>query len=304
MSKASAGLRAQSDSSELLPIGRMAALNCVSEKALHLYQRRGIVEPRYVDPQTGYRYYGIDQCSTLDAVSQLKALGFSLNDIEHLLREGTVAELRERIAAQRQDIERRRRELATADCLAQHLLGSCDAVEAPVLYGEIMLEMLPERAALFIDVPPVGPDDVGNARWEQAVRTAKRELVDRGFSLALFQNVSGIVREPELRKRTLVTREALIFLSDELADLLRDQLPVKTVPGGQHLTMYYPSALGPDGCSPEYPGILRMLDYAAEKGFELAGDYIGETLASTPLFGFEGRDSAFKMCLPVRRVAR
>ena len=80
--------------------------------------------------------------------------------------------------------------------------------------------MLPERAALFIDVPPVGPYDVGNARWEQAVRTAKRELVDRGFSLALFQNVSGIVREPELQARTLVTREALIFLSDELADLL------------------------------------------------------------------------------------
>ena len=164
--------------------------------------------------------------------------------------------------------------------------------------------MLPERAALLIDVPPVGPDDVGNARWEQAVRTAKRELVDRGFSLALFQNVSGIVREPELQARTLVTREALIFLSDELADLLRDQLSVRTVPGGQHLTMYYPSALGPDGCSPEYPGILRMLDYAAEKGFELAGDYIGETLASASLFGFESRDSAFKMCLPVRRAVR
>lgn len=302
MSKAPAGPCAQSDPSDLLPIGRMAALNCVSEKTLHLYQRRGIVEPRYVDPRTGYRYYGVDQCSTLDAVSQLKALGFSLSDIEYLLRESTVGELRERIAARRQDIGRRRRELEMADCLAQHLLGSCDAVEAPILYGEIMLERLPDRAALFISVPPVGPDDVGNVRWEQAVRTAKRELVDRGFSLALFQNVSGIVREAELRERTLVTREALIFLSDELADLLRDQLPVETVPGGQYLTMYYPSALGPDGRSPEYAGILRMLDYAAEKGFELAGDYIGETLASTPLFGFEGRDAAFKMCLPVCRA--
>ena len=101
MPKVPASLRAQPDSSELLPIGRMAALNCIFEKTLHLYQRRGIVEPRYVDPQTGYRYYGVDQCSVLDAVSQLKALGFSLNDIEHLLREGTLAELRERIAAQR-----------------------------------------------------------------------------------------------------------------------------------------------------------------------------------------------------------
>ena len=191
MSKALARSQGTADSSELLPIGRMAALNCVSEKALHLYQRRGIVEPRYVDSQTGYRYYGIDQCSTLDAVSQLKALGFSLNDIEHLLREGTLTELRERIAAQRQDIERRRRELAMADCLAQHLLDSCDALEAPVLYGEIMLEVLPDREAVLVPVPPVGPDDVANARWEQAVRAAKRELVDRGFSLALFQNVCG-----------------------------------------------------------------------------------------------------------------
>ncbi|MEG0504947.1 MAG: MerR family transcriptional regulator, partial [Raoultibacter sp.] len=47
-------------------IGRMAALNCVSEKALRLYQQKGLLTPVRVDETTGYRYYSYEQCSTID----------------------------------------------------------------------------------------------------------------------------------------------------------------------------------------------------------------------------------------------
>ena len=283
----------------------MAALNCVSEKTLHLYQRRGIVEPRYVDSQTGYRYYGLDQCSTLDAVSQLKALGFSLVEIEGLLKQTDVDGLQERLAVQMAEIERQERELAMAKSMARHLLDACAVVKGTIICDQIMLEVLPERRALIVDVPPVSPDDVENHQWEYAVRAAKRDLADRGFPMSLFQNVSGIVSEEDLRRGTFVTRRAAIFLSDELADLLESAAicATYTVPGGQYLTMYYDHSFIEGGLSPEYPGIARMIDYAHAKGLEIAGDYIGETLACTPLFGFEGRDAAFKMCLPVK-IAR
>ncbi len=322
---------------DLLSIGRMAALNCVSEKTLHLYQRRGIVEPRYVDPQTGYRYYGLDQCSTLDAVSQLKTLGFSLVDIEGLqrrgivepryvdpqtgyryygldqcstldavsqlktlgfslvdiegllkesdigelqrrltaqmaeierqecstldavsqlktlgfslvdieglLKESDIGELQRRLTAQMAEIERQERELTMAKCMARHLLDACAAVRGTTICDQIMLEVLPERRALVIDVPPVSPDDIENRQWEHAVRAAKRDLADRGFPMSLFQNVSGIVHEEELRRGTFVTHQAIIFLSDELADLLESAAICSTctVPGAWRATCSTPA---------------------------------------------------------------
>lgn len=51
---------------DLLPIGKMAALNRVTVSTLRLYDEKGLLKPRYIDPQTGYRYYDINQNARLD----------------------------------------------------------------------------------------------------------------------------------------------------------------------------------------------------------------------------------------------
>ena len=45
----------------LLAIGAFADTAQLSLKALRLYDQLGILQPHHVDPQSGYRYYGIDQ---------------------------------------------------------------------------------------------------------------------------------------------------------------------------------------------------------------------------------------------------
>lgn len=44
----------------LIPIGKMAAMNRISIPTLRLYDEKGLLKPRYVDPKTGYRYYDIN----------------------------------------------------------------------------------------------------------------------------------------------------------------------------------------------------------------------------------------------------
>ena len=41
----------------LLKIGEMAELNHVSTQTLRLYSKNKLLEPQYMDPETGYRYY-------------------------------------------------------------------------------------------------------------------------------------------------------------------------------------------------------------------------------------------------------
>ena len=54
---------------ELLSIGKMAKLNRVSIPTLRLYDDMGLLKPRYVDPDSGYRYYDIHQNARLDMIA-------------------------------------------------------------------------------------------------------------------------------------------------------------------------------------------------------------------------------------------
>ena len=284
---------------ELLSIGRMAALNCVSEKTLHLYQRKGIVEPCYVDPATGYRYYSLDQCAVLDAVTQLQSLGFSLDEIRDALHSADPQDLRGHIERHLKELQRQRCELEIAEAFAHAVLDACDLCTGGLVCDQIMFERMPDRYGLVFSIEPFSPPDFGNVAWERGVRQVKQELFSRGYPPALFQQVSGIIGIDDLKRGSLVTRKAVIFLDPAVAHALDE--PLTLIPGGQYLVTNFEYALDKNDLSPEYPAIVRMMEYAERQGFELAGDYIGETVASTPVFGYQGINSFFRCELPVRR---
>ena len=70
---------------EKLTIGQMAELNHVSEQTLRLYDREGLMKPRYTDPATGYRYYHITQSARLDMIQTMKVYGMTLRQIRAAL---------------------------------------------------------------------------------------------------------------------------------------------------------------------------------------------------------------------------
>ena len=69
----------------LLKIGEVADFFQISVKAVRIYEKKGIIAPAYVDPESGYRYYTPDQLLQLAALLELKALGFSLDEIKDVM---------------------------------------------------------------------------------------------------------------------------------------------------------------------------------------------------------------------------
>lgn len=65
--------------------GKFSQLTFLSQKALRLYDRRGILVPGFKDRFTGYRYYTIDQIETALKIKTLCSLGFGLSEIEQIL---------------------------------------------------------------------------------------------------------------------------------------------------------------------------------------------------------------------------
>ncbi len=72
-----------------LKIGEFSKLMQVTVKTLRHYEQKGLLLPDEVDEWTGYRYYGIGQMQTLQAIRDLQRLGFSLDEIKDLFDEGS-----------------------------------------------------------------------------------------------------------------------------------------------------------------------------------------------------------------------
>ncbi|MBD5482804.1 MAG: MerR family transcriptional regulator [Lachnospiraceae bacterium] len=77
---------------DLMLIGEIAEFFRVSRKAIRLYEKKGIIKPVKVDAETGYRYYSTEQVQQLNALLELKAMGFSLDEIKTIMDGGTTKE--------------------------------------------------------------------------------------------------------------------------------------------------------------------------------------------------------------------
>lgn len=69
-----------------LLIGQMAKLNHTTLATLRHYDKVGILSPVYVNPETGYRYYDVQQCLVFHMIQHHKALNMSLKEIKEILR--------------------------------------------------------------------------------------------------------------------------------------------------------------------------------------------------------------------------
>ena len=70
-----------------LKIGNFARIGQVTVQTLRHYDELGLLKPSEVDALSGYRYYVLDQLPRLHRILALKDLGFSLDQIAHLLEE-------------------------------------------------------------------------------------------------------------------------------------------------------------------------------------------------------------------------
>jgi DNA-binding transcriptional MerR regulator len=77
----------------LMPIGEFASYSRLSQKALRLYGENGLLPPAWVDPESGYRYYRVDQLREATLIALLRRSGMPLAEIRAFLRDPTVERL-------------------------------------------------------------------------------------------------------------------------------------------------------------------------------------------------------------------
>lgn len=83
------------DMENLVPIGEFASASRLSQKALRLYGENGLLPPAWVDPDSGYRYYRLDQVRDATLIALLRRAGLTLAEIRAFLRDPSPDRLEE-----------------------------------------------------------------------------------------------------------------------------------------------------------------------------------------------------------------
>ena len=107
-----------------LKIGEFSRLMQTTVKTLRHYEQIGLLAPCEVDEATGYRYYSLGQMQRLNAIKDLKRLGFSLEEIAELFDDDTHIPSLEQLGAKIEECERMLKDLEHRRSLLETLANS------------------------------------------------------------------------------------------------------------------------------------------------------------------------------------
>ena len=87
------------------PIGEVSKIMGVSVQTLRYYANIKLVEPQYISPNTGYRYYTYEQFHIIDRIKYLQKFGFSLDEIRGIFLRNDIDKLVTMLGKKKQSLE-------------------------------------------------------------------------------------------------------------------------------------------------------------------------------------------------------
>jgi DNA-binding transcriptional MerR regulator/predicted N-acetyltransferase YhbS len=194
----------------MIKIGEFSRLSQTPVSTLRYYAELGLLTPVEVDHFTGYRYYTFDQLARLNRILALKDLGFSLDEIPHLLDEHLPAQ------RLRELLQRKRGELLERVQDQQERLQQLDAWLHQLTMENPMPAYTIRHAAIDTDLPGIvritNPYEIQPVTTEQVREwfqynppgRLQRRLVAVDANHAVT-GYGGFVHEADGRDNTFIT---------------------------------------------------------------------------------------------------
>ncbi len=236
----------------LYKIGMFAAMNHVTVKALRFYEEHGLLTPKLINRENGYRYYELSQMAVIHQITALKTAGFTLEEIARINsgadEEAVLLKKKSELISRIADLTR---QIAIVDgYLSEKEIG----LSAPVLVKTIpettvaaMKTRIESYDSLFEVMPKMG------------------ELMDKaGCECAVPEYCFTGYPEPGYKDEDILVE---ICESVTAAKAETGGLYFRTLPAVQAACIFHKGSYRTFSRSYE-----RVLKYIEENGYEIAGE--------------------------------
>lgn len=95
---------------ELFQIGDVAKMFHISVGTLRHYEKLGLLQPEYIDSETGYRYYSTRQFECLNTIRYLRVLDMPLPQIKDFLENKDIGKIQKMLLEQKETVIRKQKD--------------------------------------------------------------------------------------------------------------------------------------------------------------------------------------------------
>ncbi len=273
----------------LLSIGKMAEMNQVTVPTLRLYDQLGLLKPRHVDGQTGYRYYDINQNARLDMIAYMKELGMSLKEIQGVLEAEDIALIEQILARKNEQIHQQMRALRLRHNAVERAIASIERYRKSPATGTIALEYIDRRHVWGIPCPEnFYEKDISS--YEQALMDLRRALLKKNCPQIHSYNTGTSITRENFAQGRFVADRVFIF-TDQQAQACG--LTASVVDSGMYACIYL------DHYDDEIACAGKLLAFCRNNGYRVAGDYLCEVLTEFNVFDGDQRSMFLRLQVPV-----
>lgn len=274
---------------ELMSIGKMAAMNRVSVPTLRLYDDKGLLTPRYIDPETGYRYYDINQNARLDMIAYMKELGMSLAQIAQALQKEDISLIEELLSQKNEQIHQQMRQLKAQHDAVERAILSIERYRKSPSTGTFSLEYIDRRFTWGIPCSyNFYQDDVHS--YEKVLRELRLKLEEEGFPQIHSYNIGTSILCDNFLEGRFAADRIFIFTN---ARNQGDPSGLQVVESGMYACVYL------DNYDDEVHCAQLLREHCREMGYHASGDYICEVMTGFHVFDNDPRRMFLRLQVPV-----
>lgn len=275
---------------QLLSIGKMAEINGVTIPTLRLYDKNGLLKPAYIDTDSSYRYYTLQQTARLDIIAYMKELGMSLGEIRSVLQKEDIALIEGILARKNEQLHEQMRRLKERHDAVERAISQIERYRKSPLTGTTSLEYIDRRYIWSIPCPENFYEKDRNS-YEETVMALRRELINAGVQQVHSYNLGTTILQKNFEEGRFVADRVFIF-SDK--HILEHPGTVSAVESGMFACIYL------DDYDDEIDFGKRLLAFCRENGYIICGDYICEELTEFNVFDDSRRNMFLRLQVPIK----
>lgn len=243
---------------DMFSIGELARYQNVSKQTLIFYDKIGLFQPAYVDPNNKYRYYTAKQIDYLDTILIMKEMGFSLSEIQEHMKNYTIdtslITLRKQLTVLEQQI-------AHLQLVKNRLALRCEQMEKVKEFHEqnqeVTVKNITQKYLLYADV------ELPQSFREISIATKKCFSQALKDELPIFFQTGVIIPYKHISEGRY-TEAAVAFLPIEKTKKAKN---IRTLPKGTVASIYHYGTY--ESVERSYK---KLLNFCKEQQFEIQSD--------------------------------
>jgi DNA-binding transcriptional MerR regulator len=241
-------------------IGQMARLHNIPVKTLRYYDEIGLFEPYEVDPQTGYRYYTLEQFKKLDIIVYLKMMGVPLKEIKRKMEHSSLDEFIETLAEYQQVTKEKIRHLQRVNAQLTTRMKELEQTRHINQIGAPFIKHLSSREVVQVKAE-VGTLD----GTESVLRDLKKKI---SHITPIMIGKVGFMLSVENTKKQQFTDYDGIFLLVESDVSFKHEL-VTLIPEGDYASIYMREKRDTTGVYYD-----ALLNFIKAEGYKAEGPFL------------------------------